>query len=107
MPGNEDEAVMDELRIFTFSILVENRFGVLFNIMGLFSARGCNVARLLVVPDTESGLSRITMGAHCSQALADQMVKQLHKQIDVISVEMTDKETSWLTPITSSTQVQA
>ena len=39
------------------------------------------------------------MVARCSPALAEQIVKQLHKQIDVISVEMTDKEISWPTSI--------
>lgn len=98
---------MEQLPIFTFSILVENRFGVLFNITGLFSMRGYNIERLMVVPDTEPGLSRITMVAHCSPALAEQIVKQLNKQIDVISVEVTDKETSWPTSITKSMETQA
>ena len=93
---------MEQLPIFTFSILVENRFGVLFNITGLFSSRGYNIERLMVVPDSEPGLSRITMVAHCSEALAEQIVKQLHKQIDVISVEMTDKEILWPTFTTKS-----
>jgi acetolactate synthase small subunit len=61
----------------------------------------------MVVPDAEPGLSRITMTAHCSPALAEQIVKQLHKQIDVISVEMTDKETSWPTSIMKSTATPA
>ncbi len=95
---------MEELPTFTFSILVENRFGVLFNITGLFSARGYNIERLMVVPDTEP---RITMVAHCGPALADQIVKQLNKQVDVISVEVTEKEKSWPTSTTNSTQTQA
>ena len=98
---------MEELPTFTFSILVENRFGVLFNITALFSARGYNIERLMVVPEAESGLSRITMVAHCLPALADRIVKQLHKQVDVISVEVTEKEKSWPTSTTNSTQTQA
>src|SRR5438046_7150534 len=82
---------MEQLPTFTFEIVVENRFGVLFNITGLFSSRGYNIERLMVVPDSEPGLSRITMAAHCSPALAEQIVKQLHKQIDVISVEIDRK----------------
>ena len=97
---------MDELPIFTFSILVENRFGVLFNITGLFSARGYNIERLMVVPDSEPGLSRIIMVAHCGPARAEQIVKQLNKQVDVISVEMTDKETSWPTFTTKNTETR-
>ena len=98
---------MEQLPTFTFTILVENRFGVLFNITGLFSSRGYNIERLMVVPDSEPGLSCITMVAHCSPALAEQIVKQLHKQIDVISVEVTDKETSWPTFTTKSTVTPA
>ena len=98
---------MEQLPTFTFSILVENRFGVLFNITGLFSSRGYNIERLMVVPDSEPGVSRITMVAHCSPALAEQIVKQLYKQIDVISVEVTDKEISWPTSTISKTQIQA
>ena len=97
---------MEDLPTFTFSILVENRFGVLFNITGLFSSRGYNIERLMVVPDTEPGLSRITMVARCSPALAEQIVKQLYKQIDVISVEVTDKEISWPTFTTKNTETR-
>jgi len=98
---------MEQLPTFTFSILVENRFGVLFNITGLFSSRGYNIERLMVVPDSEPGLSRITMAARCGPALAEQIVKQLHKQIHVISVEVTDKEISWPTSIMKSTVTPA
>ena len=101
------EHSMDQLPTFTFDILVENRFGVLFNITGLFSSRGYNIERLMVVPDSEPGVSRITMVAHCSPALAEQIVKQLYKQIDVISVEVTDKEISWPTSFMKSTATQA
>ena len=98
---------MEELPTFPFSILVENRFGVLFNITALFSARGFNIERLMVVPDSVPGLSRITMVAHCGPLLRDQIVKQLNKQVDVISVEVTDKENSWPTSITKNTEIQA
>jgi len=78
---------MEEVPTRVFSILVENRFGVLFNITGLFSARGYNIERLIVVPDDEPGLSRITMVARCSPALAEQIVKQLNKLVDVVTVD--------------------
>ena len=98
---------MEELPVFTFEIVVENRFGVLFNITALFSSRGYNIERLMVVPDSEPGVSRITMTAHCSPALAEQIVKQVHKQIDVISVEVTTKEISWPTSIMKNTEIRA
>lgn len=96
---------MEQLPTFTFSILVENRFGVLFSITGLFSARGYNIERLNVEPDpNEPGLSRITMVARCGPELADQIVKQLNKLIDVVKVE---KENSWPTFTISNTQTPA
>ena len=102
MPTNHDA-----VHRHTFAVLVENQFGVLGRITGLFSARGFNIERLMVVPDQEPGLSRITMVAHCGPNVADQIVKQLNKQVDVISVEMTDKENSWPTSITNNTPIQA
>src|SRR5438132_13520300 len=97
---------MEELPVFTFEIVVENRFGVLFNITALFSSRGYNIERLMVVPDSEPGVSRITMTAHCSPAPAEQIVKQLHKQIDVISVAVKTKEIPWPTAIMKNTQIR-
>ena len=44
----------------TLSILVENRFGVLSRIAGLFSARGYNIESLTVAGSSDPGLSCIT-----------------------------------------------
>jgi len=79
---------MEQLPTFTFEILVENRFGVLFNITGLFSSRGYNIGAVNGRTGFEPGLSRITMTRALQSGLAEQIVKQLHKQIDVISVEV-------------------
>jgi len=89
------------------SVMLENEPGALSRVVGLFSARGYNIERLMVVPDKEPGLSRITMVARCGPDTAQQIIGQLHKQIDVISVEMTDKEIAWPTSTISSTPIQA
>lgn len=98
---------MSEPQTREFHILVENRFGVLFNITGLFCARGYNIETLFVRPDRQSGLSRITMTVRCSPALAEQIVKQLNKIMDVIEVNFTtttsQTEESWQTSTTSTT----
>ena len=93
----------------TLSILVENHFGVLFTIAGLFSARGYNIERLVVVPDEEPGLSRMVMVARCDPKLSQQIIKQLNKLVDVVEAEdVTDKETySWPTFTTRKMQQPA
>jgi len=63
----------------TLSILVENRFGVLSRIAGLFSARGYNIESLTVAGSSDPGLSRITMVVRCEALLAQQILKQVDK----------------------------
>lgn len=75
----------------TFSILVENRFGVLSRIAGLFSARGYNIESLTVAGSFEPGLSRITMVVRCEAFLAQQILKQVNKLPNTVeAVDLTD-----------------
>ena len=69
------------------SVLVENKFGVLARIAGLFSGRGFNIDTLNVGPTHEEGRSRITVSLNGDEKALDQCVKQLDKLIDVIKVE--------------------
>jgi acetolactate synthase I/III small subunit len=79
-------------RTRTLSILVENRFGVLSRIAGLFSARGYNIESLTVAGVADPGLSRITMVVRCDAQLADQMLKQVNKLLDVVeALDLTDE----------------
>ena len=71
----------------TLSILVEDRFGVLSRIAGLFSARGYNIESLTVAPSFDESLSRITMVVHCGPKLAEQLMKQVDKLLDVVRIE--------------------
>ncbi len=71
----------------TLSILVENRFGVLSRIAGLFSARGYNIETLTVAGSSEPGLSRITMVVRCEALLAQQILKQVHKLPNTVQAE--------------------
>lgn len=76
----------------TLSILVENRFGVLSRIAGLFSARGYNIESLTVAGVATAGLSRITMVVRCDAQLAAQMLKQVTKLLDVVeALDLTDE----------------
>src|SRR5690606_5921983 len=70
----------------TISVLVENKFGVLARIAGMFSGRGFNIDTLNVGPTHDPGLSRITATVRGDDGQIDQCIKQLHKLINVIEV---------------------
>jgi acetolactate synthase-1/3 small subunit len=70
----------------TISVLVENKFGVLTRVAGLFSGRGYNIDTLNVGPTHDSNTSRMTIVTRGDDATIDQIVKQLNKLIDVLKV---------------------
>jgi len=72
----------------TISVLVENKFGVLARVAGMFSGRGFNIHSLNVAPTHDRSLSRITVVAMGDSQVLDQITKQLNKLIDVIEVEV-------------------
>ncbi len=71
----------------TISILVENKFGVLTRVAGLFSGRGYNIDTLNVGPTHDSGLSRMTIVTTGDDATLEQIVKQLNKLPNVLKVQ--------------------
>ncbi|MEY2701050.1 MAG: acetolactate synthase, small subunit [Pseudomonadota bacterium] len=68
------------------SILIENEVGALARVAGLFSARGYNIESLTVAPTQDPALSRMTVVTSGSEAVIEQIVKQLNKLIDVVRV---------------------
>ncbi|MBF0292070.1 MAG: acetolactate synthase small subunit [Nitrospinae bacterium] len=70
----------------TISVLVENKFGVLSRVAGLFSGRGFNIESLSVAPTLDSSTSRMTIVTRGDDAIIEQITKQLNKLIDVIKV---------------------
>jgi len=77
----------------TLSVLVENKPGVLSRVTGLFSRRGFNIESLAVGTCEEPGMSRITIVVIGDDAKVEQVMKQLHKLIDVIKVsDLTENE---------------
>ena len=75
------------------SVLVENKFGVLSRISGLFSGRGFNIDSLCVAVTHDPNISRMTIVVHGDDAVLEQVKKQLNKLINVIKVQdFTDKE---------------
>jgi acetolactate synthase I/III small subunit len=71
----------------TISVLVENKFGVLTRVAGLFSGRGYNIDTLNVGPTHDPVLSRMTVVTTGDEATLEQIVKQLNKLPNVIKVQ--------------------
>jgi acetolactate synthase-1/3 small subunit len=71
---------------FVLSVLVENKFGVLARIAGLFSARGFNIDSLAVGETEDPTLSRMTIVVEADEKILEQIKKQLNKLIDTIRV---------------------
>lgn len=70
----------------TISVLVENEFGVLSRIAGLFSGRGFNIESLCVAEGLDPTISTMTIVTTGNDAIIEQILKQLNKLINVIKV---------------------
>lgn len=68
------------------SVLVENKFGVLARVAGLFSARGYNIESLSVAPTLDPTTSMITIVTEGDDRVIEQIMKQLNKVIEVLKV---------------------
>ena len=71
----------------TLSVLVENKFGVLTRIAGMFSGRGFNIDTLNVGPTLDPSKSRMTIVVRGDDTVLEQVTKQLNKLIDVIEIQ--------------------
>ena len=73
------------------SVLVENQFGVLARVSGLFSGKGFNIDSLTVAATLDEGLSRMTIVTHGPERVIDQTIKQLNRLVDIVEVtDLTD-----------------
>ena len=70
----------------TITVLMENEFGVLARVAGLFSGRGFNIESLSVAPTLDPSISRMTIVTSGDDRILEQINKQLNKLIDVIKV---------------------
>ena len=77
-----------------YSILVENRSGVLSKVAGLFSRRCFNIDSLAVGETDDSEVSRITIVSSGETGTLEQIEKQLNKKLDVIKVKTFAEEQS-------------
>jgi acetolactate synthase-1/3 small subunit len=70
----------------TISVLVENKFGVLARVSGMFSGRGFNIDTLNVAPMHDPSMSRITVVLKGDDSALDMVIKQLRKLVNVVDV---------------------
>ncbi len=70
----------------TISVWVRNEFGVLSRVVGMFSGRGYNIDSLNVAPTLDEHVSHMTIVTQGDDETIEQITKQLHKLIDVITV---------------------
>ena len=78
----------------TIAVLVENEFGVLSRVAGLFSGRGFNIESLCVAETTDPKVSRMTIVTSGNDQIIEQILKQLNKLVPVLKViDFTGTET--------------
>ena len=70
----------------TFSVLVQNKFGVLARVAGLFSGRGYNISSLTVNETHDPAVSKMTIVTTGDDAVLEQIYKQVSKLVEVITV---------------------
>ena len=68
------------------TLLVENEFGVLARVAGLFSGRGFNIESLSVAETLDPTVSTMTIVTHGDDQIIEQVIKQLNKLVSVIKV---------------------
>ena len=77
-----------------YSVLVENRSGVLFKVAGLFSRRCFNIDSLTVGETDNQDVSCMTIVSSGDKRTIEQIEKQLNKKLDVIKVKTFDEASS-------------
>lgn len=77
-----------------YSVLVENRSGVLCKVAGLFSRRCFNIDSLAVGETDDSTVSCMTIVSSGDERTIEQIEKQLNKKLDVIKIKTFDEAAS-------------
>ena len=75
------------------TLMVENEFGVLARVSGLFSGRGFNIESLCVAETLDPNVSTMTVVTRGDDQIIEQVLKQLNKLISIIKVvDLIDKD---------------
>jgi acetolactate synthase-1/3 small subunit len=100
-PGTKELVSLEQLeaasglrtgRKHILSILTENQPGVLTRVAGLFARRGFNIDTLAVGPTDDESVSRFTLTVDGAVHPIDQVVKQLHKLVNVLKIRDLEPE---------------
>jgi acetolactate synthase-1/3 small subunit len=75
-------------------LLVQDHPGVMMKITAMFARRGFNLSSITVGHSERPGFSRITLAAEGDEPTIEQIIKQLHKLIDVVKVQLLDERTT-------------
>ena len=78
------------MKKFTVAILVNNQFGVLNRVTSMFRRRQFNITSLTVSETESEAFSRITVQSEGDEVKKEQLINQLYKLPDVVSVAELD-----------------
>ena len=82
------------MKRFTVAILVNNQFGVLNRITSMFRRRQFNISSLTVSETESAAFSRITVQSEGEESTRQQLINQLYKLPDVVSIAELNPETT-------------
>lgn len=86
--------MLENKKVHTLVVMVENSPGVLSKVTSLFSRRGYNIISLIASETEDPIISRLTIVVAGDDQVIEQVAKQLNKMVDVMKVtDITDKET--------------
>jgi len=84
---------LDKINTHTLSVIVDNKFGVLGRVVGMFTSRGYNIDSLTVAEvDENRNLSRITVMVTGTEMVIEQIKAQLERIVPVrVVVDLNEK----------------
>ena len=82
------------MKRYIVAVLVNNRFGVLNRVTSMFRRRQFNISALTVSETESKESSRITVTFEGEENNKQQLINQLYKLPDVISIEEFDRDNS-------------
>lgn len=86
-PGHEGallSSAHEGLTLYTLIIYSENFAGILNQITAVFTRRQVNIESLNVCASSTPGVHKYTITCYCKQEMAEMLVKQIEKKIDVL-----------------------
>ena len=82
------------MKRFVIAVYVENKYGVLARVSGMFMRKGFNIDSLTVGETDDPKFSRITITVRGDDFLRDQLTNQLRKLHNIKKVKLLESDTS-------------